>query len=621
MNTDTDTDSATNTETVTETANPQTDPAPDSPAAPTTAAAAGRWRIPRRWKGWRDRHPATARALSWAATGLAAVLVLFALLMPNLLGLLTPARFLRIPAEAILGAGLLLVLPPRPRKWAAGLGGVVIGVMAILNAVDMGFYSTLDRRFNPMLDWILLNDAESFLKDSAGQATAVAAATGAVLLLVTVPAVMALAVMRLSNLMVRHRATATRSTVIAGAVWVLCSALGLQIAGVPVASRSVTAAIMGRVNQVYETRKDDLVFAKEAGVDKFADTPSDQLLTGLRGKDVIFTFIESYGRSAVEDPVEAPGVDAVLAASTKKLSAAGFSSRSGWLTSSTYGGGSWLGHSTLMSGLWINNQQRYNTITASDRMSLTGAFAKTGAWRTVGIMPGVQRAWPEGKFYDFDKIYDSTQLGYQGPKFSWSTMPDQYTLDAFQRLEHGKKQDKPLMSTLILTSSHNPWAPLPTTIGWDRIGDGSVYDAIEKAGDDPAQVWKHAEQVQAAYGKSVEYSVSNLIDYVVKYGSKNTVLVFLGDHQPVSTVSGEHANRDVPVAIVAHDPAVLKRIDSWDWSDGLQPAHDAPVWKMSAFRDRFLTAYGPQTGATSKSPSTATPTATSTPAPTSGGGS
>jgi len=49
----------------------------------------------------------------------------------------------------------------------------------------------------------------------------------------------------------------------------------------------------------------------------------------------------------------------------------------------------------------------------------------------------------------------------------------------------------------------------------------------------------------------------------------------------------------VPITIIAHDPAVLSRINSWGWQDGLRPAANAPVWPMDAFRDRFLTAYGP----------------------------
>jgi hypothetical protein len=70
------------------------------------------------------------------------------------------------------------------------------------------------------------------------------------------------------------------------------------------------------------------------------------------------------------------------------------------------------------------------------------------------------------------------------------------------------------------------------------------------------------------------------------------VLIVLGDHQPATTVSGTDATHNVPVSIIAHDPKVLNEIASWRWQDGMLPSPQAPVWPMSAFRDRFLTAYG-----------------------------
>jgi len=36
---------------------------------------------------------------------------------------------------------------------------------------------------------------------------------------------------------------------------------------------------------------------------------------------------------------------------------------------------------------------------------------------------------------------------------------------------------------------------------------------------------------------------------------------------------------------------VLRRISGWGWNPGLRPDPNAPVWQMSAFRDRFLTAF------------------------------
>lgn len=538
-----------------------------------------------------------ARAVAWGTTAVSAALVLGALLLPNRLALITPAAFAHIPVEAVVGAAVLLMLPRTPRRVVAVLAGVFLGLLTVLNLLDIGFNEFLGRGFDVVLDWILLDDAQSYLEDSLGSTTATAAATAAGVLVLVLLALMALACLRLGEVMARNSAVATRTVLVLGTAWVVCATFGVQVAGLPVASRSTAQLVEDRVERVRATLRDEREFAKVAAVDTFGDTPADRLLTGLRGKDVIFTFIESYGRSAIEDPLIAPGVDAVLDRKTEELRAAGYSAKSGWLTSATYGGSSWLGHSTFLSGLWIDNQNRYRTVTAGDHLSLTRAFKRTGAWRTVGIMPGVTKNWPEARFYGLDHVYDSRNLGYRGPKFSWSTMPDQYALTAFERLEHGRRHDKPLMSEIILTSSHQPWAPIPRMIGWDEVGDGSVYDGIKKAGEDPKDVFTDSTRVRTEYGKSIQYSLTSLIDYVVRYGDKNTVLVFLGDHQPLARVSGDHARRDVPVAIVAHDPAVLKRISGWGWQDGLRPGRDTPVWRMDTFRDRFLTAYGPGKGA------------------------
>ncbi|MEW2438331.1 sulfatase [Streptomyces caniferus] len=562
---------------------PQTQPAD----APHTETSPG---------GWRDRHPAAARAAAWTTTALAGALVLVTLLLPNSADRLTAAEFVRIPVEGVAGAALLLLLPPTARRVAAVLAGVALGVLAALDLLDIGFNEVLGRGFNVVFDWVLLGDGASFLQDSIGRAGTIGVEIAAALLVLALLVLPALALVRLSNLMARHATRAAGTTLVLGTAWVLSAALGLQIAGAPLASRSTSDLVQARMDGVSATLKDERAFAKEAASDPYHHTPGSRLLTGLRGKDVIFTFIESYGRSAVQDPLMAPGVDATLAKGTARLRAAGYSARSGWLTSATYGGSSWLGHSTFLSGLWIDNQQRYRTVTAGDHLTLTSAFRRTGAWRTVGIMPGVTKGWPEAKFYGLDHVYDSRELGYQGPKFSWSTMPDQYSLAAFERLEHGKPHDKPLMSEIILTSSHNPWAPLPKTLPWNKVGDGSVYDSIEKSGKNPVDVWQQTDKVRTEYGKSIQYSLNSLVSYVEKYGNKNTVLVFLGDHQPVAKVSGDHASRDVPVAIVAHDPDVLKRISDWHWTPGLNPGHQAPVWRMDSFRNRFLTAFGSHPG-------------------------
>ncbi|MGV9240134.1 sulfatase [Streptomyces nigra] len=547
------------------------------------------------WFGWRRRFPRTARGVWVGTTVLAAVLVFVVLLVPNRLDQLTVQSFLRLPVEAIVLAAVLPVLPSRARRITAAVLGVFIGLTAVLKCLDMGFRETLARPFDLVFDWVLLADAADFLKDSLGRTGEVLAVIGVILATVALLVLSALAMTRLANVLARHRPLALRTTLVLGVVWILCFTLGVQSGGgLTLATKGYTQYLSNRVQYVRDGLGDAEVFEKQLAVDAYAKTPSDQLLTGLRGKDVMFTFIESYGRVAIDDPKMGPKIDATLREGDARLKAAGFSARSGWLKSPVTGAGSWLAHSTFLSGLWVKNQQRYRTLTTSDRPTLTSYFQKTGAWRTVGIVPGVRKAWPEGDYFGLDHIYDSEHLGYQGPYFSWSPVPDQFSLEAFQRLEHGKKDRDPIMAEIILASSHNPWSPIPRMLDWDELGDGSVFDGIEKEGTDPTQVWKKPERVRTEYRRAIEYSVQSLTEWVERYGTDETVLVFLGDHQPVPTVTGGDTNKDVPITIVARDPKVLERIEGWNWTPGLKPADDAPEWGMDRFRDRFLEAYGPE---------------------------
>jgi hypothetical protein len=184
-------------------------------------------------------------------------------------------------------------------------------------------------------------------------------------------------------------------------------------------------------------------------------------------------------------------------------------------------------------------------------------------------------------------------LGYKGPLYNFGSMPDQYTLSAFQHNERSAPGHAPVMTEMVLLSSHEPWTPLPQIMPWDSIGNGSVYQGTRQPGPTSKQVFADNEVARSAYIQSIQYSLNALISYIQTYG-QNLVLVFLGDHQPESQVSGEGASRDVPITIVAQDPKVFDRIASWGWQDGLKPSPNAPVWRMDTFRDRFLTAFGPQ---------------------------
>jgi hypothetical protein len=285
-------------------------------------------------------------------------------------------------------------------------------------------------------------------------------------------------------------------------------------------------------------------------------------------------------------------VRAVLDRGEARLRADGVAARSAFLTSPTFGGISWLAHATLQAGVWIDSRRRYDQLVRGDRFTLARAFERAG-WRTVATMPQNKRDWRVGRtFYGFDRVYDRRTLGYRGPAFGLPAMPDQFVLHALQRLERDRRGRPPLFSEVDLISSHAPWSRIPRLVPWDELGDGEVFhrvpaQAVPASGGDD-------ERTRAAYARSVEYTLGALVSFVRRHGDEDLVLVVLGDHQPATTVTGVGAGHDVPVSIVARDPEVLDRIAPWGWQDGLRPDPGAPVWRMSAFRDRFLTAFGPR---------------------------
>jgi hypothetical protein len=227
----------------------------------------------------------------------------------------------------------------------------------------------------------------------------------------------------------------------------------------------------------------------------------------------------------------------------------------------------------------------------TNRFTLSDAFKRAG-WRTIDDVPSNDRYWAQGSsFYHYDKVYDRRDVGYRGPTFTYASMPDQYILSALQRLELAKKTHrKPLFAEVDTVSSHMPWNRIPEQLSWKDVGDGSIYDRAPLDHETGA-FWSNPPRVQAAYGRSVQYAMSTLVSFVQHYGDKNLVMIVLGDHQPLPIVSGQNPNHDVPISVIAHDPKVLKQISSWGWGPGLRPSPHAPVWPMSAFRDRLLDAF------------------------------
>jgi phosphatidylglycerophosphate synthase len=544
------------------------------------------------WWLWRHRQNAPSRVAPAAARHpavttlltLGALLVVWAaLVFPIRPWQLSPGFFVRLPLEGLVVVALAVALPTRARRPVSWLAGLLLGVVTLIKVFDLGFFVAFGRTFNPVEDWSYLSIGVGTVRDTFGNRDADLAVAAATVIGLTALLIPALAVQQLTRVAARHRGPSLRAVGVLTVVWVLCWVLGAQVLGAGVASTSAAHLAFGEVRAVQADLHSEALFrAQIARKDPYWSIPPGRLLKGLRGKDVLLVFVESYGQMAVQGTSFSPDIAAMVNAGTQRLQADGFSSRSGWLTSSTFGGGSWLAHGTLESGTWINSPGRYAALVKSKRLVLPAAFRRAG-WRTVADVPATHGAWPEGKsFYRFEKILDRDNLGYRGPRYGFSTMPDQYTFQALQRRELARRNRPPIFAEIDTTSSHEPWTRIPRFVPWNHLGDGSIFNrlAVDRTG---------LTDTQQGYARSIQYSLRTLYSFIGRYGNKNTVLIVLGDHQPSRVV--EQANHEVPITIIAHDPKVIRRLAGWGWTNGMLPASTAPDWLMSAFRNRFLNAF------------------------------
>jgi len=536
--------------------------------------------------------PRIRRALRLASMVLSAVVVWAVLVAPDRVYQLTPAAFARIPVEGLALVAVALVLPAWPRRIVAAIAGILFGLLALLKILNMAFYAEIDRAFNPVLDWGDLSPAIGVVRDSIGATRTNIALVALLIGLVLVIGAITASAIRITSVAARHRRATVRALAALTAVWALCAGLSLQLVpGSPIASTSAAGMVATQVRDAHTALRDQRRFEQTLnGSDPEASVPASDLLTGLRGKDVIFAVLESYGQVAVQGTSFSAGVDAALHQDTASLASAGWSTRSAWVTSPTFGGISWFSHSTLQSGLWVDTEQRYAELVSSHRFTLSDAFDKAG-WRTVYDAPADNRYWPTGtSFYHFDQQYDRFDVGYRGPKFSYAPMPDQYTLAEFQRLELTPGH-KPVMAQIVLVSSHTPWAPLPVMVPWNKVGNGSIFNPMPARGENPLSVLGSASKQRQAFGRSIQYSLQALTSWVTELNDPNLVLILLGDEQPGTSVSGNAASHDVPISIVARDPSVFRQIASWGWQDGLLAGPSAPLEPMNAFRNQFLNAF------------------------------
>ena len=208
------------------------------------------------------------------------------------------------------------------------------------------------------------------------------------------------------------------------------------------------------------------------------------------------------------------------------------------------------------------------------RRTFGHAFAEHG-YRRVGLMPGLKLDWPEGIFYDFDRIYDDAALGYAGPAFGWWRIPDQFSLAKLNQLELSERTDEqrvrqPRFTFFPTISTHTPFRPTPPyQPEWSKILSPEPFDdaALQRSLSQRPQ-WNN---LAPAYTDSLIYTLQTLAG-ALRRRDDDSILIVVGDHQPPAMVSGPGAPWDVPVHVVTGNSAVISTLRGCGFVPGIRPS-------------------------------------------------
>jgi hypothetical protein len=501
-----------------------------------------------------------------------------------------PTLFVRLTGAVSAEVALLLLVMAISTSWLGPPSrailrtiGVVWVLLVIGRYIDVTMRSLYGRELNLYWDLRYIPDVSGMLAFVTRPWLIAAILAGAVLLPLLLYASSRWALGRVSE--------ATNDPRTRPALVVLASAILLSSVVQGVSARApAVPEIAVPVTSVYAAQFRRLAYELSgAGVKALpAAVPLRSDLARLGGADVFLVFIESYGEVSWDRPAFA----SALAPSRRRLEAdirdTGRHVVSGRVEAPIFGGGSWLAHISLLSGVEVRDQDTNVRLMAQQRDTMVTAFSRQG-YRTVAVMPGLQRAWPEGRrFYGFDDVYGTAELDYRGPSFGWWDVTDQFALARFDALS-SSHSGQPLFVFFPTISTHMPFAPSPPyQPDWAQILKETPYGEAELA-----RVWGEPDWLNLgpSYVDALDYTQRTLGGYLRLHPTRDIVMILIGDHQPPAAVTGEGASWDVPIHVIANRREILDRLTAKGFREGLTPMPTA-LMKIHALLPLILDTFG-----------------------------
>lgn len=474
--------------------------------------------------------------------------------------------------------------------WLRGTGGrwlsihlaIAVTVLAIGRYWDVTVNAVFGRDIS--LYWDIQEGARllAVAIDAVDRATMFAA------LLLALVAAIALfgAIFTLTHTIVRSAREALSSpaamvTTGLAAALVIANLVGVQ-ATWPYVSKPILSDYVGQIRLIWTAASNDRLAQTLP-----ASPPMSADFSVLAQADVKVVFLESYGVATYDIEIIRQAVAPSREAFSKAVASHGLDVVSALVTPPTFAGGSGLSHMSLLAGIDTTDPFSYHLLLRSDRPTLLSAFRQHG-YETIGVGLYSGRT-PESGFYRFDHLYGAHDLQYGGPDVGLWKVPDQFAMARVAQW-HPPASEGPSRFVFFPTlASHLPFSPTPPVQNdWLALtGPTLTQPQASDIHDETPVDWNN---LGPAYGRSLAYTFDWLSSFLGQEHPRGCVLILIGDHQPMSSVSGPDAAWEVPVHIVTDNTKILERLKAAGFVAGINP-DDRPIGRLHELTPVLLDAF------------------------------
>ncbi len=336
--------------------------------------------------------------------------------------------------------------------------------------------------------------------------------------------------------------------------------------GVETAVSSFSAKISQNIALSYTAYTDAQRFDQDYLAPFYQFTTSD-----LADKpNIHILFIESYGSVLYQRPDFRQRYGLLLNLLETRLNRDAWHMASTRSLAPTWGGGSWIAYTSFLTGLHLDSHAQYlrlfNRFQEEQLPHLYNYLQSQGYTRyylSSNSDEISEAEWLRYKqFYGVDEWLRYRDLPYSGPLYGWGPAPpDQFAVNyAFAYIN--AKQMSPYVFFFITQNSHYPWAPLPRVVrDWRTLNDAQLPPVQS------SMTSTHAE-LRRQYMASIEYELTQLVDFIVRQGRPEDLFILIGDHQP-PRVARYTDGWDTPIHIISQDEAFVEMFHEYGFVSGL----------------------------------------------------